>query len=325
MTTRRQWLFAVGALASWPAVAQQEKRVRRIGFLSGGSAESGAAWLAAFRKGMTELGWIEARDYVIDAHFANGIAQARPGLAAQLLASRPDLILTAADENLRLFAQKTKTIPIVFTIIQDPLGDRVVASLQRPGGNATGLTTMARELGAKRLQLLKEAFPQVTHVAVLFEAAIVGNLTQMLDIEGAAADLKIQVTPIELRQSADIEPAFRRGAALGAQAYLVAQGPLVNSQSRTIINRAMRSKLPIMFPSDNYVEAGGLTSYGPSLNENFRRAASYVDKIFKGAKPGDLPIEQPTRFEFVLNLKTAKAMGIKFPQSILIRADRVIE
>jgi len=311
------------AVLSLPALAQQQKRVRRIGYYSGGNLNSSR--LAAFREGMLELRWVEGRDYVIDARSANGVAQAGPGLVAELVATRPDLLLTPADSGLRLFAQRTKTIPIVFTIIQDPLGNRIVANLQRPGGNATGLTSLARDLGAKRLQLLKEAFPHVTHVAVLFEPGIASNLTQSQEIEDAAVDLKIRVTPIELRQSADIEPALKRSAALGAQAYIMAQGPLLLSQSRTIIDRALRAKMPTMFPTDEDVEAGGLMSYGPSLRDNFRRAAGYVDKIFKGAKPGDLPIEQPTKFDLVLNLKTAKAMGIKFPQSFLVRADRVIE
>jgi len=328
MKARRKLLLAFGAgslSVVLPAFAQQQKRVRRIGFFSGGSLHSSAARLAAFRLGMAALGWGEKRDYVIDARYADGVAKARPDLVAELVAAKPDLLLTSGDEVVRLLAQRTKTIPIVFTIIQDPLGNRVVASLQRPGGNATGLTTLARDLGPKRLQLLKEAFPHVTHVVVLFEAGIASSITQTQEIESAAVDLKIRVTPIELRQSADIEPALKRSAALGAQAYIVAQGPLITLQSRTIMDRALRAKIPTMFPDDEFVEAGGLMSYAPSLRDNFRRAAAYVDKIFKGAKPGELPIEQPVKFELVLNLKTAKAMGLKFPQSFLVRADRVIE
>jgi len=324
---RRHFLIAAAGLAglSLPAFAQQEKRVRRIGYLGPSSLQDYAARLAAFRKGMAELGWVEKRDYVIDARYANGVAQALPGLATEMVASRPDLLLTSADEAVRLLALKTKTIPIVFGTIQDPLGNRVVASLQRPGGNATGLTSLARELGAKRLQLLKEAFPHVTHVGVLFQAAILANLSQVNEIEDAAERLKIRVTPIELRQAADTESAFKRGAALGAHAYLVTVSPLLNTHRQAVVDRALRSKLPAVFAGSEHVEAGGLMSYGPSNEDNFRRAAAYVDKIFKGAKPGDLPIEQPTRFELVLNLKTAKALGFKFPQSILIRADRVIE
>ena len=205
------------------------------------------------------------------------------------------------------------------------MGDRVVASLQRPGGNATGLTALARDLGAKRLQLLKEAFPQVAHVVVLSQAGSLTNLSQVKDIEDAAELLKIRVTPIELRGAADIEPAFKRGAALGVHAYLTTSGPLLTTHRKAIADRALRSRIPAIFPRSENAEEGGLMSYGPSYTDNFRRAAAYVDKIFKGAKPGDLPIEQPTKFELVVNMKTAKALKLAIPQSILLQADRVIE
>jgi putative ABC transport system substrate-binding protein len=328
MSARRKLLLAFGAgslSVVLPAFAQQEKRVRRIGYFGPSSLRSNAAYLAAFRAGMLELRWVEGRDYVIDAHYADGVAQVMPGLATKLVASQPDLLLTLGDEGVRLLAQRTKTIPIVFVTVQDPLGDRVVASLQRPGGNATGLTSLARDLGAKKLQLLKEAFPHVAHVVVLFQAAIVGNVSQVNDIGDAAERLKIRVTSIELRQAADIEPAFKRGAALGAHAYLMTQGALLSTHRQALVDRVLRSKLPAMFIHSGYVEGGGLMSYGPSFDDNFRRAAGYVDKIFKGAKPGDLPVEQPVKFELVVNLKTARAMGLKFPQSFLVRADRVIE
>jgi putative ABC transport system substrate-binding protein len=327
MTTRRKMLLALGAgaLSALPALAQQEKRVRRIGYLSGGSVPNSAAWLAEFRQGMAELRWVEGRDYIIDPRYANGVARALPPLAAELVAAQPDLLLASADAAVRPLAQRTKAIPIVFAIVQDPVGTGLATSLQRPGGNVTGLTSLARELGAKRLQLLKEAFPRVAHVVLLFNSADVGSLSEAKEIEEAAVRLGMRVTQIGLGQAADIEPAFKRGAALGAQAYMVTQGFLISTQRRAVVDRIMNSKVPAIFFSIEYVDAGGLMSYGPSSRDNFRRAAAYVDKILKGAKPGDLPIEQPTRFELVLNLKTAKAMGFKFPQSILIRADRVIE
>jgi putative ABC transport system substrate-binding protein len=325
---RRQILsLTVAGLAalSLPVLAQTERRVRRIGYISGQNVKDNAANLAPFREGMLELRWVEGRDYVIDARYANGVAQVLPGLAAELLATRPDLLLTTGGTVVRLLTQGTKTIPIVFAIDQDPVGSGLVASLQRPGGNATGLTTLARDLGAKRLQLLKEAFPRVTHVGVLFEPDNVGSLSEAKETEEAAVRLKMRLTRIELRKAADIEAAFKRGAALGAHAYMVAQGFFVGSQRQAIGDRVLRAKVPAIWFSSTYVEAGGLMSYGPSYPDNYRRAAAYVDKILKGAKPGELPIEQPTKFELVLNLKTAKAMGFKFPQSILIRADRVIE
>ena len=327
MNTRRQVLsHVVAGLAAvaYPALAQQEKRVRRIGYVSGGSAQVNAGWLAAFRLGMVELRWVEGRDYVIDARYGNGVSQAQTDLAAQMVASQPDLLFTGGDTAVRLFAQRTKTIPIVFAIGTDPVRLGVAASLARPGGNVTGLIALALDLGAKRLQLLKEAFPRVTHVVVLFAPDVLG-LPQAKEIKEAAPRLKMRVTLIELRQAADIEPAFKRGAQLGADAYILTQGFLIGSQLQAIVDRILRSKVPAVFTQAEFAEAGGLMSYAPSFRDNFRRAAAYADKILKGAKPGDLPIEQPSKFELVLNLKTAKAMGFKIPQSILLRADRVIE
>ncbi|MBI2318244.1 MAG: ABC transporter substrate-binding protein [Betaproteobacteria bacterium] len=327
MSTRRKLCIALGLAPLWtarPAPAQTERRVQRIGYLSGVSAQSGAGWLAAFRQGMAELRWVEGRDYVIDARYAEGVAQAQADLAAKLVAMQPDLLLSVGDNGARILAQRTKTIPIVFTIGTDPVGRGVAASLVRPGGNVTGLSALARDLGAKRLQLLKEAFPRVAHVAVLFVPDAAGKI-QVQEIEEAAARLKLRVSPIELRQAADIEPAIRRGAVLGANGYIITQNLLMNAQRQAFADRVLHSKFPAIFASEEHVEAGGLMSYAPSYRDNFRRAAGYVDKILKGAKPGELPIEQPVKFELVLNLKTAKAMGFTFPQSILLRADRVIE
>ncbi len=314
---------AAGIAALWlPALAQPERRARRIGYLSAGSVQTNAGWLAAFREGMTELRWIEGRDYVIDARYADGVTQALSGLAAELVATQPDLLLTTAEVVMRALAQRTKTIPIVFTIANDPVASGFGASLQRPGGNMTGLTSLAVGLGGKRLELLKEAFPRVAHVVLLFDTA---GLPQLKELEQAAPRLKMRVTPIELRQAVDIEPAFKRGAALGAQAYILTAGPIISANRQAIADRLLRSEVPAITPFSEITDAGGLISYSPSNADNFRRAAAYVDKILKGAKPGDLPIEQPVKFELVLNLKTAKAMGFTFPHSILVRADRVIE
>ncbi len=297
----------------------------RIGYLALTSAQSSAAWLAAFRAGMLELRWVEGRDYLIDDRYGNGVAQALPGLAAELVAMRPDLLLTPAEGTVRLLTQRTKTIPIVFAISQDLVGNGIAASLRRPGGNATGLTNLATELSAKRLQLLKEAFPGVVHVALLFEPDDVGSVSQAKEIEGAAQRLGMRVTPIELRQLADIEPAFKRAAALGAPAYMVTTGGTATTHRQAIADRIIGLKVPSMFGNSPSVEAGGLMSYGASFTDNFRRAAAYVDKIFKGAKPGDLPIQQPLKFEMVVNMKTAKAIDVKFTETFMMRVDRVIE
>jgi len=324
---RRQLLIAAIGLAtpSLSALAQTERRVRKIGYLSQASARVNAARLAAFRAGMLELRWVEGRDYSIDARYANGVTHALPSLAAELVATRPDLLLVAADENVRLLEKSTKTIPIVFVITEDPVGTGIAASLRRPGGNATGLTTLSAELSAKRLQLLKEAFPHVANIVLLFEPDNVGSVSQAKEIGEVASRLDVRITPIELRQPADIEPAFKRATAVGAQAYIVTTGGTIASQRREIADRINRLKTPAMFANSQYAEAGGLMSYGPSFTDNFRRAAAYVDKVFNGVNPGDIPIEQPTKFELIVNMKTAKATGLTFPESFLVQANRVIE
>ena len=319
-------IAAIGlATPSLSALAQTERRVRKIGYLSQASARVNAARLAAFRAGMLELRWVEGRDYSIDARYANGVTHALRGLAAELVATRPDLLLVAADENVRLLEKSTKTIPIVFVITEDPVGTGIAASLRRPGGNATGLTTLSAELSAKRLQLLKEAFPHVANIVLLFEPDNVGSVSQAKEIGEVASRLDVRITAIELRQPADIEPAFRRATAVGAQAYIVTTGGTIASQRREIADRINRLKTPAMFANSQYAEAGGLMSYGPSFTDNFRRAAAYVDKVFNGVNPGDIPIEQPTKFELIVNMKTAKATGLTFPESFLVQANRVIE
>lgn len=324
---RRKAVLGLLSITAAPlaAVAQTERRVRRIGYLSLAGAQANLARLAAFRAGMLALRWVDGRDYVIDARYATGVTQDVPGLAAELVATQPDLLLTAAEGNARWLAQRTRTIPIVFAVASDPVGNGLVASLRRPGGNVTGLTTLATELSAKRLQLLKEAFPRVAHVAMLFEPDNVGSVSQAKEVEEAAPRLGLRVTSIELRKSADIEPAFKRASALSAQAYMAAAGSTVNRHHQAIVDRIIGLKAPSMFASSSFAEVGGLMSYAASYNDNFRRAAGYVDKIFKGANPADLPVERPTKFEFVINLKTAKALGIKIPQTVLLQADRLVE
>jgi putative ABC transport system substrate-binding protein len=274
---------------------------------------------------MMELRWVEGRDYSIDARYANGVTHALPGLAADLVATRPDLLLVPSDEDVRLLAQSTKTIPIVFAITQDPVGNGLATSLRRPAGNATGLTTISTELSSKRLQLLKEAFPRVTHIVLLFEPDNVGSVSQAKEIGEVASRLGVRITPIELRQPSDIEPAFKRATTIGAQAFIVTTGGTIASQRQAIADRIIRLKTPAMFANSQWPDAGGLMSYGPSFTDNFRRAAVYVDKILKGENPGEIPIEQPTKFELIVNMKTARATGFKFPETFLTQVNRVIE
>jgi putative ABC transport system substrate-binding protein len=298
-------LLALGTLQR-PASAQQPARAQRIGWLAADSvaAPASKSFIAAFRKGMDELKWVEGRDYVLDVRYANDNPQATPGLADELVASRPDL---------------------VFAISVDPVGSGLVESLQRPGGNVTGMTNQLNELGPKRLQLLKEAFPRVAHVGVPYEPNEPSSAAQAKTVEDAAKVLGLRITLIELRQPADITPAFERAAALGVQAYLPVAGRLVVSQRQEIIEQVLRTRLPAIYTVSQYPDSGGLTSYGSNVLDNFRRAAGFVDKILKGTRPGDLPTQQPTQYEMVINLKTARAMGLAMPQSVMLRADRVIE
>jgi putative tryptophan/tyrosine transport system substrate-binding protein len=324
---RREVVLALisTGVAPLPALAQAERSVRRIGFLGTGSAPTTAQALAAFREGMAELRLVEGRDYLLDTRFSNGVAEATVRLADELVAIAPNLLLSTGELAVRSLAAKTKTIPIVFTVVQDPVTNGFAASLRRPGGNITGLTTIARELGAKRLQLLKDAVPRIVHVVLLFEPDNAGSVGQMKDIEAAASRMGMRTTAIELRQPKDVDAAFNRTAISGVYAYMVIQGGITLIKRQEIIDQVNRLKVAAMFPDDQYVERGGLISYGASIDDNYRRAAAYVESIFKGANPGDLPIQQPTKFELVVNTKTAKAIGVTLPQSILLRADRMIE
>jgi putative tryptophan/tyrosine transport system substrate-binding protein len=308
-----------------PTLAQQKPKLRRIVFFSGGSVASNAERLRAFREGLAALGWVEQRDYVIDGRYANGVAQALDGLAREVVAGGPDLVLTPADEVTVLLAKRTKTIPIVVAYSQDPVGNGYAASLRRPGGNVTGLTAQSRELSGKRVQLLKEAFPIVAHVALLADSTDAGSRAQVAEIQDAARRLKMRVSLIELHQLPDLDPAFRRATALGVQAYIDAGGFFSTSQIAAIVRYIRQTGMPAIYASDRSVDIGGLMSYGPSQRESFRRAAAYADKILKGAKPGELPIEQPVKIDLTINMKAAKAMGLAIPPTILLRADRVIE
>ena len=315
-----------GALATWfSGFATAQRRLWRIGYLSGTTLQSNPGWLDAFRKGMGEHGWSEARHYVIDARFAEGVAEVLPRMATELINTQPDVLLTPAGTTIKLLAEGTKTIPIVFTIAADPVGEGFVKSLQRPGGNLTGLTTLTRDVAAKRLQLLKEAFPAISHVALFFQGGDSNSEVQVKEYQDAGARLNVRISALELRKPADIEPAFERARLAGADAYAVASGFMLNTQRKAMVDGVLRAKVPSMGSSMVMAEAGTLMTYTASVHENFRRAATYVDKILKGAKPGELAIEQPTKFDLVINARTAKTLGMTLPASLLARADRLIE
>jgi len=323
---RRSFLVAgSGLLLPLPGWAQSGVTPRRIGFHSAGSSGSNAGWLDAFRGGMAQLGWKDGRDYVIDARFSDGQSEAVIRLANELVATRPDVLLCPGDASARALAAATKTIPIVFVLAADPVGNGVAKSLHRPGGNLTGLTSLSRDLSAKRLQLLKEAFPSVTHVALLYEPGEPSGVSQLRDTGDAAAQLKLRFSGLALRQPADIGTAIDRGIASGADAYAVATGFMVAAERRAVSSALLRAKVPTIAASAVLTEAGVMMSYGALQGQLFRQAAGYVDKILNGAKPANLPIEQPTKFELVVNVKTARAIGVEIPSAVLLRADRVIE
>jgi putative ABC transport system substrate-binding protein len=268
-----------------------------------------------------ELGYVEGRTIAFELRSADGRADRLPQLAAELVRLKVDVIVTASPPGVRAAKQATTTIPIVICV-DDAVEQGFVASLARPGGNVTGTSSLNTELSAKRLQLLKEAFPAVSRVAVLREA--VGGASSVRATMAAARSLGVQLQVFELRDPNELESAFSAMAKDRAEALSVLQGPMIDSHQLRIVQLATRARLPAIFPDDVFVDAGGLMSYGPSLPDMYRRAAVYVDRILKGARAGDLPVEQPTRFRLAINLRSARALGLTVPQSLLIRADHVI-
>ncbi len=331
MTRPRSWalivLLALGFLAPPLAVeAQQAGKVPRIGYLSPLSAPVDSTRREALVQGLRDLGYIEGQNLVIDWRFGDGKLERLPDLAADLVRLRPDVIVAAGGAQIALAARKvTTTIPIVMTNVEDPVKSGLVGSLARPGGNVTGLTSLVRDLSAKRLELLKEVRPGLARVAVLWNAAYPEKANEFEETQAAARVLSIQVQPLAIQQATDIESAFETAIRVRAGALITLPDPLTNTNGRRIIDLALKRHLPTMFTQRPPVDAGGLISYGPSYTDLFRRAAGYVDRILKGAKPADLPVEQPTKFELVINLKTAKALRLTIPQSLLMRADQVIE
>jgi putative ABC transport system substrate-binding protein len=306
------------------AEAQQTKKVPRIGFVSGsGDPKSPAS--EAFRQGLRELGYIEGRNILVE--YDRGVLEVDqfPGHMTELLQLNVDVIVVVPFPAIRAAKQVTKTIPIVMVTTQDPVETGFVDSLARPGGNITGITMLTRDLSGKRLELLKEVVPRISRVGVLWDPDTTGSAIAIKEYEVAADALKIQLQSLKVRSpNPDIEGAFRalKGRASGV---VPIRGRLLNRYTKRIADLAIKNRLPSMHERSNNVEAGGLMSYASADAESFRRAAWYVDKILKGAKPADLPIEQPTKFELVINLKTAKQIGVTIPPNVLARADKVIK
>jgi len=317
-------LVLLGAPAG--AGAQQTTAVARIGFLATGGTR--AETTEPFQRGLRELGYVEGRNVVTEYRSADGKADRLPALAAELVALKVDVLVAAGQSAALAARQATKTIPIVLPTAEDPLTNGLVASLARPGGNITGLALLSPELIGKSLEQLKEVVPWAGRVAVLWHPGATperGERDMLKDAEFVARDLGIQLRVVKALGPDDFLRAFTVTKRVQADALTVLSSPLFVAERRRIADLAKKNRLPTAFASRAYVEAGGLVSYGPNLAEMLRRSATYVDKILKGAKPGDLPVEQPTTFELVVNLKTAKALGLTIPASMLSRADRVIE
>ena len=311
-------LFVVFCLR---AEAQQPAKVPRIGYLTGATPDGQAARIEAFRQGLRELGYLEGKNIVVEYRYAELNPDRLPALAAELARLKVDVIVTSAGGITRAMKEATNTIPIVMAQDNDPVANGFVASLARPGGNITGLSNVAPEISGKQLELLKETIPMLSHVAVLRTSA---NAQLIREIERAAEAFKVKLQYLAVLSPKDIETAFRAASKTPADAVVVLPGSIFFSRRTQIVKLAVDSRLPAIYNRSEYVLDGGLMTYGASLPDLDRRAAIYVDKILKGAKPAELPVEQPTKFELVINLKTAKQIGLTIPPNVLARADRVI-
>jgi putative ABC transport system substrate-binding protein len=307
------------------AQAQQPKKVPRIGFLGFTSLSAIAARIEAFQQGLREFGYVEGKNIVIEWRSAEGELDRLPELAAELVRLKVEVIVTSGPSVTRAVKEATTTIPIVMGFDTDPVGNGFVASLARPGGTITGLSVVSPEISGKQLELLKEIVPKLSHVAVLGASTNPGNAQALKETELAAGAYKVQFQYLNVLSPKDIETAFRAASKGHAGAVLVLASPLIESHRTQITDLAAKNRLPAIYYAPEFVEAGGLMSYGTSFPDLFRRAATYVDKILKGAKPADLPVEQPTKFEFIINLKAAKQIGLTIPPNVLARADKVLK
>jgi putative ABC transport system substrate-binding protein len=324
---RREFIKAlVGSATVWPlaARAQQSGKVHRIGYLGFGSPASWANRIEALRKGLRKLGYVEGKDIVIEFRWAER-ADRLPDLAVELVRTNVDVIFATSSTETNATRQATKTIPIVFATHADPVGLGHVASLARPGGNITGLTMLLTDLVAKELEILKEALPHMMRVGVLVTPTAPSHRPALQAAEAAGRKLGVEVYEIPVRSAEDFDRAFATMVRERVDGFLAVASPLTRSQRALLAELSLKHRLPSMFGTKENVEAGGLMSYAPDLLDLTRRAATYIDKILKGSKPADLPVEQATKFELVVNNKTAKALGLNIPESFLLRADQVIE
>jgi putative ABC transport system substrate-binding protein len=307
------------------AEAQQTKKVPRVGFLAAASASAVSTRAEALQQGLRELGYVEGKNIVIEYRWADGKIERLPDLAAELVRINVDIIVTGGPQATRPAKKATGTVPIVMAFDSDPVGNGFVASLAQPGGNVTGLSALSPEISGKQLELLKEILPKLSRVAVLGNSAEPANAQALTETKAAAGVFGVDLQYLDLLSPKDVETAFRAAAKGRAEAALVLTSPITFSQRAQVVDLAAKSRLPAIYWSPEFVEHGGLMTYSVSFTDLFRRAATYVDKILKGAKPAEIPVEQPTKFELLINLKTAKQIGLTIPPNVLARADKVIK
>jgi len=323
---RREFITLLGgAAAACPLAARaQQAKLPTIGFLGANTPSAQTEWTNAFVQRLRELGWIEGRTVAIEYRWAEGSSERAAEIAAEFVRLKVDAIVTSATVPALAAKQATATIPVIFAAAGDPVGTGLVATLARPGGNVTGLSVMYRDLGTKRLELLREVLSRLGRLGILFNIGSPSPVLEMEEVEAAARNLGLDVGRYEIRRAEHIVPAFDT-LKLRAEAVYVCSDPLVTVNQVHINALALSAQLPTMHAFREYVQSGGLMSYGPNFQDLFRRAADYVDKILRGAKPADIPVEQPTKFDLAINLKTAKALGLTVPPTLLARADEVIE
>jgi len=323
---RREFLALFGgAAAAWPLAARaQPAKLPTIGYLGAATLATESQRMAAFVQRLRELDWIEGRTVAIEYRWAEGRSERMAEIAAELVRLKVDVIFATATEPALAAKKATALIPIVFPIAADPVGVGVVASLAQPGGNVTGLSTLGADLAAKRFEILRDVFPRLDRLAVMANVGGPGAVLEMHEFHEAARTFHLEVIPLEIRRTEDIAPAFESLKGRVDALYVVGD-PLANVNRVRINTFALVARLPTIYVQREYVEASGLMSYGPNFPNMFRRAADYVDKILRGAKPADLPVEQPTKFDLVINLVTARALGLTLPPTLLARADEVIE
>jgi putative tryptophan/tyrosine transport system substrate-binding protein len=323
-TRRRELITLIGGAAMWPlaASAQQPAKLPTIGFLGTATPSMWSHWVAAFVQRLREHGWIDGRNIAIEYRWAEGRTERFAEIAAELVRRKVDVIVTSGGAVVAA-KQATSVIPIVFPMAPDPVSSGLVASLARPGGNVTGLSVQSTELATKRLELIREVIPGLRRLAIMGNAGSPAAVLEMSEVQAAARKLGLEVEILEIRRAEDIAPAFE--SLDRADALYIGADSLVGANRIRINTLTLGARLPTIYNSREYVELGGLMSYGPSYPALFRRAAEFVDKILRGVKPGDIPVEQPTKFDLTINLTTAKALGLKIPEAFLLRADEVIE